>query len=275
MAIKSFNPTTPSRRHMTIIDKSALSSEGPLKSLTRGKKSTGGRNNFGHITVRFRGAGNKRRYRMIDFNRTKEGIPAKVVSLEYDPNRTSHIALISFADGEKAYIIAANGLKVGDVVMNGPKAEIKPGNSMKIKDIPVGVQISCIEIRPGSGATIARAAGQVATLRGKEEQYAQIKLPSGEVRMIHVECRAMIGQVGNVDKINAKLGKAGKKRYLGKRPHVRGVVMNPVDHPMGGGEGRSSGGGHPVSPWGKLAKGKRTRNPKKTSKNFIVERRKK
>ena len=275
MAIKSFNPTTPSRRHMTVLDKSGLSKRGPEKSLTKGISSTGGRNNQGRITTRFRGAGNKRRYRVIDFKRIKEGVPATVISIEYDPNRTANIALIQYEDGEKAYIIAPNGLKAGDKVMNGPKAELKPGNSMKIKDIPVGVDICCIELTPGRGAAIARSAGQVAILRGKEEEYAQIKLPSGEFRMIHVECRAMIGQVGNLDLMNVKLGKAGKKRYKGFRPHVRGVAQNPVDHPMGGGEGRESGGGHPVSPWGKLAKGKRTRNPRKNSKNFIVERRKK
>ena len=275
MAIKTFNPTTPSRRHMTVLDKSGLSKKGPEKSLTKGISSTGGRNNQGRITTRFRGAGNKRRYRVIDFKRFKEGVPATVISIEYDPNRTANIALIQYEDGEKAYIIAPVGLKAGDKVMNGPKAELKPGNSMKIKDIPVGVDICCIELTPGRGAAIARSAGQVAILRGKEEEYAQIKLPSGEVRMIHVDCRAMIGQVGNLDLMNVKLGKAGKKRYKGFRPHVRGVAQNPVDHPMGGGEGRESGGGHPVSPWGKLAKGKRTRNPRKNSKNFIVERRKK
>ena len=275
MAIKTFNPTTPSRRHMTVLDKSGLSKKGPEKSLTKGISSTGGRNNQGRITTRFRGAGNKRRYRVIDFKRIKEVVPATVISIEYDPNRTANIALIQYEDGEKSYIIAPVGLKAGDKVMNGPKAELKPGNSMKIKDIPVGVDICCIELTPGRGAAIARSAGQVAILRGKKEEYAQIKLPSGEVRMIHVECRAMIGQVGNLDLMNVKLGKAGKKRYKGFRPHVRGVAQNPVDHPMGGGEGRESGGGHPVSPWGKLAKGKRTRNPRKNSKNFIVERRKK
>ena len=275
MAIKTYKPTTPSRRNMTVLDKSGLSKKGPEKSLTVGISSTGGRNNQGRITTRFRGAGNKRRYRIIDFKRFKEGVPATVISIEYDPNRTANIALIQYEDGEKAYIIAPVGLKAGDKVMNGPKAELKPGNSMKLKDIPVGVDICCIELTPGRGAAIARSAGQMAVLRGKEEEYAQIKLPSGEVRMIHVECRAMIGQVGNLDLMNVKLGKAGKKRYKGFRPHVRGVAQNPVDHPMGGGEGRESGGGHPVSPWGKLAKGKRTRNPRKNSKNFIVERRKK
>jgi len=253
MAIKSYNPTTPSRRNMSVVDNSGLSKVAPFKGLLKGKKSSGGRNNQGRITTRFRGAGNKRCYRMVDFNRNKEGIAAKVVTIEYDPNRTANIALISYADGEKAYILAPVGLKVGDVVMNGPKAELKPGNWLKLKDIPVGIEICCIEMQPGAGA----------------------KLPSGEVRMLHVNCRAMIGQIGNLDLMNTKLGKAGKKRYKGFRPHVRGVAQNPVDHPMGGGEGRESGGGHPVSPWGKLAKGKRTRNPKKGSKKFIVERRKK
>ena len=276
MAVKTFNPTTPSRRHMAVLDyASTITKTTPEKSLVKGKKSSGGRNNSGRITVRFRGAGNKRRYRMVDFIRSKEGVPAKVVAIEYDPNRSANIALINYEDGVKSYIIAPVGLKVGDTVMNGNKAELKPGNSMKLRDIPVGINISCIELEPGRGAKLVRGAGQVAILRGKEETYAQIKLPSGEVRMIHLNCRAMIGQVSNLDKMNVKMGKAGKKRYLGFRPHVRGVAMNPVDHPMGGGEGRESGGGHPVSPWGKLAKGKRTRNPRKGSKNFIVERRKK
>ena len=275
MAIKSYSPTTPSRRHMTVIDTASLSKVAPEKSLLKGKKSTGGRNNQGRITTRFRGAGNKRSYRMVDFYRNKDGIIANVATIEYDPNRTANIALINYADGEKAYILAPVGLKVGDKVMNGSKAELKPGNCLKLRDIPVGIEISCIEMTPGTGAKLVRSAGQVATLRGKEETYAQIKLPSGEVRMIHLDCRAMIGQIGNADLMNTKLGKAGKKRYKGFRPHVRGVAQNPVDHPMGGGEGRESGGGHPVSPWGKLAKGKRTRNPRKGSKNFIVERRKK
>ena len=275
MAIKTYNPTTPSRRHMTVVDTAALSKVAPEKSLLKGKKSTGGRNNQGRITTRFRGAGNKRSYRMVDFYRSKDGVVAKVATIEYDPNRTANIALITYADGEKAYILAPVGLKVGDKVMNGPQAELKPGNCLKLRDIPVGIEISCIEMVPGQGAKMVRSAGQVATLRGKEETYAQVKLPSGEVRMIHLDCRAMIGQIGNVDLMNTKLGKAGKKRYKGFRPHVRGVAQNPVDHPMGGGEGRESGGGHPVSPWGQLAKGKRTRNPRKGSKNFIVERRKK
>ena len=275
MAVKSYNPTTASRRNMTVSDFSEITAKSPLKSLTVGKSSTGGRNSYGRVTTRFRGAGNKRRYRMIDFLRAKDGVPAKVVSIEYDPNRTARIALLVYADGSKSYILAPNGLKVGQTVMNGSKAELKPGNCLKIKDIPVGVSIHNIEMLPGQGAKLVRSAGQSAVLRGKEEVYAQVKLPSGEVRMIHVECKATIGEVGNEEHMNVKLGKAGKKRYMGKRPHVRGVAMNPIDHPMGGGEGRSSGGGHPVSPWGQLAKGKRTRYPKKTSSKFIVERRKK
>ncbi|MBO5923602.1 MAG: 50S ribosomal protein L2 [Lentisphaeria bacterium] len=275
MAVKSYNPTTASRRNMTVSDFSEITATSPLKSLTKGKNSTGGRNSYGRVTTRFRGAGNKRRYRMIDFVRAKDGVPAKVVSIEYDPNRTARIALLAYADGEKAYILAPNGLQVGQTVMNGSKAELKPGNCLKIKDIPVGVSIHNIEMLPGQGAKLVRSAGQSAVLRGKEEVYAQIKLPSGEVRMINMECKATIGVVGNEEHMNVKLGKAGKKRYMGKRPHVRGVAMNPIDHPMGGGEGRSSGGGHPVSPWGQLAKGKRTRYPKKTSSKFIVERRKK
>ncbi len=276
MAVKSFNPVTPSRRHMTVMDySSTITATKPEKSLIKGKRSTGGRNNSGRVTVRFRGAGNKRRYRMIDFKRANEGVPAKVVTIEYDPNRTANIALLQYADGSKSYILAPLGLKVGDVVMNGSKAELKPGNSMKLKDIPVGISVCCIEMAPGSGAKLARSAGQVAVIRGKDETYIQVKLPSGEVRMLHKDCRAMIGQVGNLEQMNVKLGKAGKKRYCGFRPHVRGVAMNPVDHPMGGGEGRTSGGGHPVSPWGTPAKGKRTRDPRKNSKRFIVERRKK
>lgn len=275
MAVKSYNPTTASRRNMTVSDFSEITATSPLKSLTKGKNSTGGRNSYGRVTTRFRGAGNKRRYRMIDFMRAKDGVLAKVVSIEYDPNRTARIALLAYADGEKAYILAPNGLQVGQTVMNGSKAELKPGNCLKIKDIPVGVSIHNIEMLPGQGAKLVRSAGQSAVLRGKEEMYAQVKLPSGEVRMINVECKATIGVVGNEEHMNVKLGKAGKKRYMGKRPHVRGVAMNPIDHPMGGGEGRSSGGGHPVSPWGQLAKGKRTRYPKKTSSKFIVERRKK
>ncbi len=275
MGIKSYKPTTPSRRNMTVSDYSEITSTTPEKSLVVGTKSTGGRNNLGRITTRFRGGGNKRRYRSIDFKRNKDDIPATVNSIEYDPNRTANIALLFYADGEKRYIIAPIGLSVGDKVMSGVNAEIKPGNSLKIKDIPVGVNIHAIEMNAGHGAKLVRSAGESAILRSKDGKYAQIKLPSGEVRLINPECRATVGQVGNLDHSKIKLGKAGKKRYLGKRPHVRGVVMNPHDHPMGGGEGKTSGGGHPQSPWGQLAKGKKTRNKKKASSKFIVERRKK
>lgn len=275
MALKSFNAFTPSRRNMTVADFSELSKVAPEKSLTVGKRATGGRNNKGRVTSRFRGGGVKRLLRLIDFHRSKDGIKATVSTLEYDPNRSAYIALLVYADGDKKYIIAPNGLKVGDVVMNGEKAELKPGNCLKIKNIPVGLEIHNIEMVPGRGARMVRSAGQVAILRAKDGEYAQIKLPSGEIRKIHIECRATIGQVGNLEHMNIKLGKAGKKRYLGKKPHNRGVAMNPVDHPMGGGEGRTSGGGHPVSPWGQLAKGKKTRHKKKTSSKFITDRRKK
>jgi len=275
MGIKSYRPTTESRRNMTVSDFAEVTKSTPEKSLVVGKRSTGGRNNYGRITTRFRGGGNKRLYRIVDFKRNKEDIPATVKAIEYDPNRTANIALIAYADGVKSYILAPIGLKVGNTVMSGAKAEIQPGNTLKIKDIPVGVNIHNIELTPGTGAKMVRSAGLTATLRAKDGEYAQVKLPSGEVRMVNSECRATIGQVGNTDHMNVKMGKAGKKRYQGKRPHNRGVVMNPVDHPMGGGEGRTSGGGHPVSPWGQLAKGYKTRNPRKTSKNFIVERRKK
>ncbi len=275
MAVKGYNPVTPSLRNMMISDFAEVTKSTPEKSLVKGKKSSGGRNNLGRVTTRFRGGGVKRRLRDIDFKRDKEDIPATVKSVEYDPNRTANIALLAYADGEKRYIVAPVGLKVGDTVMSGPKSEIKPGNSMKIKDMPVGITIHNIEMNPGRGAKLVRSAGQSAVLRAKDEKYAQVKLPSGEVRMINIECRATIGQVGNVTHMNIKLGKAGKKRYMGFRPHVRGVAMNPVDHPMGGGEGKSSGGGHPVSPWGQLSKGKRTRNKRKASNKFIIERRKK
>ena len=275
MALKKYSARTPSRRNMTVLDYAEITSTTPEKSLVKGKKNTGARNNQGRITTRFRGGGNKRRYRMIDFKRDKVGIPGIVKTIEYDPNRSANIALIAYADGEKRYIIAPLKLEVNSTIMSGAEAEIKPGNAKKIKDIPVGVSIHNIELHPGAGAKLARSAGQVAILRAKEDKYAQVKLPSGEIRMINVECMATIGQVGNIEKMKVTLGKAGKKRYLGKRPHVRGVVMNPVDHPMGGGEGKTSGGGHPQSPWGQLAKGKKTRKKKKASNKFIVERRRK
>lgn len=276
MPIKSYSPITKSRRYIKVLDYSAeITRTSPEKSLTVGKKSSGGRNNNGRITTRFRGGGNKRRLRAVDFRRAKDGIPAVVQQIEYDPNRSAFLALIAYADGEKNYILAPVGVKKGATLLSGDTAEIKPGNALKLRKIPTGVNIHNLELTPGKGAKIVRSAGQVATLRSKEGEYAQVKLPSGEVRKIHLDCKATIGQVGNLDHMNISMGKAGKHRFLGFRPHVRGVAQNPVDHPMGGGEGRTSGGGHPVSPWGQLAKGKRTRCPRKTSKNFIVERRKK
>ena len=275
MAIKSYKPVTKSRRYITVLDYSELTDKKPEKSLTVGLKSTGGRNNVGRVTTRFRGGGNKRVYRMVDFKRTKFDVPAEVLALEYDPNRSAFIALIQYTDGEKSYILAPHGLKVGMTVCSGANADIKVGNTLPIRNILVGTEIHNIEFIPGRGGKMVRAAGQSATLRSKDGEYAQVKLPSGEVRLVHLNCLATIGKVGNLDHMNVSLGKAGKKRYKGFRPHVRGVVQNPVDHPMGGGEGRSSGGGHPVSPWGQLAKGLRTRHPKKPSKKFIVERRSK
>jgi large subunit ribosomal protein L2 len=275
MPLKDYKPTSPGRRDMNISDRSAISKEKPLKSLTRGKKNNSGRNNYGRVTTRFRGGGNKRRYRQIDFMRTKDGVPATVAAIEYDPNRTANIALLHYADGEKRYILAPHRLNVGDGVMSGESADFKPGNAMELGRIPTGLEIHSIELAPGRGGVLARGAGQSAQVRSKEGNYAQVRLPSGEIRLINVKCRATIGQVGNVEHATVRLGKAGKKRYLGKRPHVRGVVMNPVDHPMGGGEGRTSGGGPPQSPWGQPAKGFRTRNKKKNSNKFIVQRRKK
>lgn len=275
MPTKSFNPITKSRRYITVLDYAELTRTAPEKSLTKGQKASGGRNNAGRVTSRFRGNGNKRRYRAIDFKRTKDGVPAVVQQIEYDPNRSAFIALLAYADGEKNYILAPEGLKVGQTVLSGEKAEIKPGNALQLRNIPVGLEIHNVELVPGRGAKMVRSAGQVALLRSKDGDYAQVKLPSGEVRLVNLACKATIGKVGNDDHMNVSLGKAGKKRYLGKRPHVRGLAMNPVDHPMGGGEGRTSGGGHPVSPWGQLAKGKKTRCPRKNSKRFIVERRKK
>ncbi len=276
MGIKAYKPTSPGRRSMVVSDFAELTRRTPEKSLTVGKHSTGGRNNLGRMTVRFRGGGVKRAYRIIDFKRwDKDGVPAKVAHIEYDPNRTCRIALLHYADGEKRYIIAPLGLKQGDTVMSGPNAEFKTGNCLPIENIPDGLNIHCIEMKPGKGAQIARAAGQYAILRAKEKGYAQVRLPSGEVRLINVKCRAVIGQVGNLEHGDIKLGKAGKARYLGFRPHVRGVAQNPVDSPMGGGEGKADGGGHPQSPWAQLSKGFKTRKPKKQSDRFIISRRKK
>ena len=275
MAIRVYKPTSSARRFMSVLTFEEITKKTPEKSLIEYKKKNAGRNKQGKITVRHQGGGNKVKYRIIDFKRDKKDVPAKVAAIEYDPNRTSFIALLHYADGEKRYILAPLGLKQGDVVRSGEKAEFKTGHALFLKDIPDGLTVHCIELYPGQGASIARAAGQMAIVRGKEGNYVQVKLPSGEVRLIHGNCRATIGQVGNLEHSGISLGKAGKKRYLGKRPHVRGVVQNPVDHPMGGGEGRTSGGGQPVSPWGQLARGFKTRRNKKASDRFIIQRRKK
>lgn len=277
MAIKKYKPYTPSRRFMTTIDYSVLTKKEPEKSLLEPLKKTAGRNNFGRITVRHRGGGHKRLYRIIDFKRNKFGIPAKVVSIEYDPNRTAFIALLQYVDGEKRYIIAPHGLKVGDTVMsydlNAEKPEIKIGNAMPLKFIPEGMPIHNIELVPGKGGQLVRAAGSQAIILSKEGNYAHVQLPSGEIRMINLKCMATLGQVSNLDHDNVVLGKAGRTRWLGIRPTVRGVAMNPVDHPLGGGEGRSKGGRPPASPWGLIAKGKKTRKKRKPSSRFILKRR--
>jgi large subunit ribosomal protein L2 len=273
MALKSFNPTTPSQRNLILVDKSDLYKGKPVKKLTEGLSKTGGRNNSGHVTAWQRGGGHKRKYRMIDFKRTKQNITATVERIEYDPNRTAFIALITYEDGEQSYILAPQRLAVGDMVEAGPKADIKPGNALPMANIPVGTLIHNVELKPGKGGQLARSAGTYVQLVGRDRGHAILRLASGEVRLVRAECRASIGAVSNPDQQNIKIGKAGRNRWLGKRPHVRGVVMNPVDHPHGGGEGRTSGGRHPVTPWGKPTKGKRTRNNKKTDR-MIVRRRK-
>ncbi|MCH7772518.1 MAG: 50S ribosomal protein L2, partial [Bacteroidetes bacterium] len=247
----------------------------PEKSLTVALKKSGGRNNLGRITARHIGGGHKRKYRIIDFKRNKPGIPAKVFSIEYDPNRSARIALLHYADGEKRYILAPNGLKVGDKIVSGPGSEISIGNSLPLKEIPLGSSIHNVELKPRKGGQLGRSAGVALQLMAKEGNYAQLKMPSGEIRMVLLECMATYGEVGNAERENISLGKAGRTRWLGKRPHVRGVAMNPVDHPMGGGEGKTSGGGHPVSPWGQKAKGLKTRRKRKESNRFIIKRRKK
>ena len=276
MGLKSYKPRTASLRFTTLSDFEGVSKKRPERSLTTKKKSNAGRNSQGRITVRHRGGGHKKFLRKVDFRRfDKAGIPAKVQAIEYDPNRTARIALLAYADGEKRYILAPNGLKVGAKLMSGPQAEPADGNALPLSKIPVSLPIHAVEMVPGKGAQLVRSAGMVARIVSRDEKYAQIKLPSGEIRSVPANCYATIGQVGNLEQENISLGKAGRKRWKGIRPTVRGVVMNPVDHPMGGGEGRSSGGGHPVSPWGQLAKGKKTRSPRKTSSKFIVQRRKK
>lgn len=274
MAIKNYKPTTPSRRNMSVINYTGLSERGPEKSLLRSLKKHAGRNNYGQITVRHRGGGNRRKYRLIDFKRQKFDIEGKVVSLEYDPNRSAHIALIQYADNEKRYIIAPEGLKVGDAVVAGPESDIKPGNALPVSNIPVGSFIHNIELHPGKGAQLVRSAGNMAQLMAKENNLALVRLPSGELRYVPLNCIATIGQVGNIDHENVKIGKAGRKRHMGWRPTVRGSVMNPCDHPHGGGEGKSPvGHPGPMTPWGKPALGYKTRNKHNSSNKFIVKRR--
>lgn len=275
MPVKTYKPTSPGRRHGSVLDLSMLSKVAPEKSLLRPIKKTGGRNNRGRITCRRRGGGAKRMYRVIDFKREKEGVPARVATLEYDPNRSAHIALLFYADGEKRYIVAPLGLEVGDTVQSGPGAEPSPGNCMRLADIPIGLQIHNIELQAGRGGQICRSAGCAAQLTAREGNYALVLLSSGELRRIHILCRATIGRVGNTDHQNVKLGKAGRRRHLGRRPKVRGTAMNPNDHPMGGGEGRTAGGRHPCSATGVLSKGGRTRKKNNPSDRFILRRRKK
>ncbi len=272
MGIRRLKPTSPGVRFMTVADFSEITKKEPEKSLTCPLKSTGARNNQGRITVRFRGGRHKRRYRIIDFKRDKQGVPAKVAAIEYDPNRSARIALLHYADGEKRYILAPLGLQVGDTVMAGPGAEIRPGNALPLRDIPLGTFVHNLELQPGKGGQVARSAGAYAQLMAKEGRYAHVRMPSGEIRLFLLDCMATVGQVGNVDHDNITLGKAGRARWVGRRPHVRGTAMNPVDHPHGGGEGRTKGR-HPVSPWGWPTKGYKTRK-KKPSDKWIVKRRK-
>jgi large subunit ribosomal protein L2 len=274
MGIKKLKPTTPGTRFKSNFTFDEITKAVPEKSLTVSLKKSGGRNNLGRITARHIGGGHKRRYRKIDFKRDKHGIPAKVFSIEYDPNRSSRIALLHYLDGEKRYIIAPNGLKVGDTVSSGSGSEIAVGNTLPLKEMPLGSFVHNVELKPGKGGQIGRSAGSALQLMAREGNFAQLKMPSGEVRMINVNCLATYGLVGNSEHENISLGKAGRTRWLGRRSYVRGVAMNPVDHPMGGGEGKTSGGGHPVSPWGQKAKGLKTRKRKNRSNKYIIKRRK-
>lgn len=276
MGLKKYKPTSPGRRFQSVSDFSEITRTTPEKSLLEPLPKKGGRNNNGRITTRHQGGGHKRRYRVIDFKRNKDDVPAKVATIEYDPNRSARIALLHFADGEKRYILAPKGLKVGDVVMNGPEADIRPGNSLPLADIPVGTVVHAVELQPGKGAALARSAGTSIQLMGKEAGYAILRMPSSEMRRVLITCRATIGEVGNAEHANISIGKAGRNRHLGKRPTVRGTAMNPVDHPHGGGEGKNkSAGRHPVTPWGVPTKGHRTRSKKKASNRLIIRRRKK
>jgi large subunit ribosomal protein L2 len=276
MGIKQYKPTSPGRRFQTVSDFADITCTTPEKSLLEPLPKKGGRNNNGRITTRHQGGAHKRRYRVIDFKRNKDGIPAKVATIEYDPNRTSRIALLHYADGEKRYILAPKGLTVGDTVTSGPGSDIRPGNALALSDIPVGTVLHAVELQPGRGAALARSAGTSIQLMGKESDYAVLRMPSSEMRRVLVTCRATIGEVGNAEHGNIKIGKAGRNRWKGKRPSVRGTAMNPVDHPHGGGEGKNkSAGRHPVTPWGVPTKGHRTRSKKKASSRLIIRRRKK
>ncbi|HLU68276.1 MAG TPA: 50S ribosomal protein L2 [Kofleriaceae bacterium] len=272
MAIQRYKPTSPGRRGMSSQDFASITKREPEKKLLEKKTSSGGRNSYGRVTTRFRGGGHKRRYRVIDFKRNKTGVPAKVVGIEYDPNRSARIALLQYADGEKAYILAPARLEVGDQVLSANTADIKPGNCLPLRYIPTGTDVHAVELRMGGGAKLGRSAGTRITLMAKEGKWATLRMPSGEMRKVHVDCRATIGAVGNAEHANIEWGKAGRIRWLGFRPHNRGVSMNPVDHPMGGGEGRSSGGRHPCTPWGVPTKGYKTRKNKATDK-YIIRRR--
>ncbi len=274
MALKTFKPITPSLRQLVIVDRSELHKGKPVKALTEGKSSKGGRNNTGRITVRFRGGGHKQSYRIVDFKRRKVDMPAKVERLEYDPNRTAFIALIKYADGELAYILAPQRLSVGDEVVSGAQVDVKPGNAMPLSAIPVGTIVHNVEMKIGKGGVIARSAGNYAQIVGRDQGYVIVRLNSGEQRLVHGQCFASIGAVSNPDHMNTTIGKAGRQRWFGRRPHNRGVVMNPIDHPHGGGEGRTSGGRHPVTPWGKPTKGKKTRSNKQTDKFIVTSRHK-
>jgi large subunit ribosomal protein L2 len=276
MGLKQYKPTSPGRRFQTVSDFAEITCTTPEKSLLEPLPQKGGRNNNGRITTRHQGGGHKRRYRVIDFKRTKDGVPAKVATIEYDPNRSARIALLHYADGEKRYILAPKGLTVGDKIMSGPGSDIRPGNSLALADIPVGTVVHAVELQPGRGAALARSAGTSIQLMGKESDYAILRMPSSEMRRVLVTCRATIGEVGNSEHGNIKIGKAGRARWMGKRPTVRGTAMNPVDHPHGGGEGKNkSAGRHPVTPWGVPTKGHRTRSKKNASSRLIIRRRKK
>jgi large subunit ribosomal protein L2 len=275
MALISRKPTSPGRRFQTATDFAEITRSEPEKSLVRPLKKSGGRNSYGRVTAYHRGGGHKRRYRLIDFKRNKLEVPAKVATIEYDPNRTTRIALLHYVDGEKRYILAPQDLRVGDMVVSSATADIKPGNTLPLLNIPNGTLVHNVEMKPGKGGQLARSAGSAAQLMAKEGKQAHLKLPSGEVRMVPVDCRATIGRLSNVEQENVSLGKAGRKRWVGKRPHVRGVVMNPVDHPMGGGEGKSSGGRHPCTPWGVPTKGYKTRKPKASDRYIVKHRSKK